>query len=318
MSRRITTLTVVALGIALLVTAFFLLKKEGTPHRAIRVGYLPIIASLPLFVARDEGFFRKEGLTVDLIEFSDSNRLSDALATGMLDVAPTVALAPMANLEASFPNRIRVFSVSRMTKEDPFDAIVVRANSPVNSLKDLEAGKIGTFPGTTATALLRHFLKKRGVITSNILIIPLAPPNQLAATESGSVDALHAYEPILSLALSKGYRQIEGSIYASLHEPAPIGCSAISRKFERDNPDLAARFLSAFDSSIQFIRTHQPEARRILEASSIVPPAAAKHCSLLNLSLTTEDATLDIDAYLDILRRLGEVPKPIRASDLSR
>jgi len=314
MSRRSKRNLAMFLVLVVAVASFFAYSCDKRASQSVRVGYLPIIASLPLHVAQDRAFFKDEDVTVELVEFADSNRLSDALATGTLDVAQTVALAPMANLEASFPGRIRIFSVSKMTKANPFDSVLVTPESGIESLRQVSGKRIGTFPGTTAAALLGYFLRRNGITAQ--AITPIAPPNQLAALESGSIDALHAYEPVLSLGLSRGYRRIEGSIYAALHEPAPIGCSAMSRRFERDNSDLARRFLSAFDKAVMFIRSNPQEARKILARASLVPPNVAQTCSLLDLSLTNEDMHSHIKAYIGILQEVGDVPKTVKTERL--
>lgn len=276
--------TVFMVGFMLVGTQCSQQVKRSVEQKTIKVGYLPIISSLSIHIAQDNGYFEDEKLKVELIEFRDSNKLGDALAIGTLDVAPTVALVPMANLESRFPGRIRIFSVSKMTKDYPFDSILIKEKLQIQSLKDLEGRKIATFPGTTAAVLLKHFLELQNVDTSKISIVPLSPENQLQALNSGSIDALHGYEPIVSIGLSKGFKRLYGSIYAYLNDPAPIGCSAIAKKFEKDNPKEAASFLKAFDKAVLFVRANPQKSQEVLVRRLNLP-----NCSKMQLSRSQFD-----------------------------
>ena len=51
------------------------------------LGYLNSTAHLLAFVAQEEGFFKEEGLTVTLTQFSSAAELSAGLESGKLDVA---------------------------------------------------------------------------------------------------------------------------------------------------------------------------------------------------------------------------------------
>ena len=56
---------------------FFSQNKEN--REVIRIGYLPITASLPLFIAQEKGYFTEQGLNVELVKFETSNQVIDSL-----------------------------------------------------------------------------------------------------------------------------------------------------------------------------------------------------------------------------------------------
>ena len=58
------------------------------------------------------------------------------------------------------------------------------------------------FPGSTATSLLRKYLKDSKVEVGGITFVPIPPQTQLGALLEGSIDALHAYEPTTAIALA--------------------------------------------------------------------------------------------------------------------
>ena len=67
-------------------------SSHGPPDgKKLRIGYLPIAASLPLFVAIEHGYFENEGFEVELIQFGSSNEMALAGIRGDLDVMVTCA-----------------------------------------------------------------------------------------------------------------------------------------------------------------------------------------------------------------------------------
>ena len=79
------------LVIILLVGAFFLFSRGVNEKKTIKIGYLPIAASLPLFVAIDSGYFDNFDKEVELIPFQSSNQLALAGASNKIDLMVTAA-----------------------------------------------------------------------------------------------------------------------------------------------------------------------------------------------------------------------------------
>jgi NitT/TauT family transport system substrate-binding protein len=64
----------------------------------IKIGYLPVTGHAKFFVAKEQGFFEREGLDVELIEFVNSADGINALNAGKLDVASFGTTAPLVHI----------------------------------------------------------------------------------------------------------------------------------------------------------------------------------------------------------------------------
>jgi len=120
-------------------------------HRApgeVRIAYLPIIPSLPVFVVQEQHLFEKENLKVAMLSLNSSNDLVNALVAGQADLLPGVSIIPIIHLEIQHPGLVRVFSHSRMSENNALDKIIVKENSSLHSVQDLQGRKMGVFPGT--------------------------------------------------------------------------------------------------------------------------------------------------------------------------
>src|SRR5512147_563084 len=174
----------------------------------VRIAYPPMLASLPVFVAQDQRIFQRHHLQAEVVSFSSSNDMVSGLVAGQVDVLPAVSLVPLLHLEIQHPGKFRVFSHSRMRRENSTYRIVVKSSSPVQTLKDLKGKKVGVFPGTSATRLVSAFLQRNGVDAGSITFVQLPTSAQVSSLESGAVDALFSYDPLILTAEPGRYRAI--------------------------------------------------------------------------------------------------------------
>jgi len=306
-------------GIVVLVAAAAvgIWKSSRRAPGEVRIAYPPIIPSLPLFVAEDQHLFEKQNLKVEMLPLNSSNDLVNALVAGQADMLPAVSLIPIVHLEIQHPGKVRVFSHSRMNENNALDKIVVKENSGLRSLQDLQGRKIGVFPGTAPQKMLITFLKKHGVNTDTISFVQLAPQAQISSLESGAVDVLYSYEPVTTTALVHGgYRVLFGSVYADLLNPCPIGVSVIARDFERSKPEVARRAVEALQAGITYMQANPKSARSLLPEFTKLPPEIAERVNISEVTLQNQVDVANLQAFIDLLYASGEIPQKIDAHRL--
>ncbi len=283
----------------------------------VRIGYLPILASLPLYVAQENQYFEAEGINVEVVQLQSSNQLVDALVRGDIDIVVESSAVPVLIVETIDPNEIEIFSVSDITPQTPFDSIIVQEDSDLARLKDLEGKKIGVFPGSTATNLLKVYLEDNGVDTSKIEFVKIIPPNQLPALYEGSIDALHAYEPTSTIAIeSNNAKKLYGSVYAEQLNHNPQGVALVSSDFIKENPELAEKVINSFDKATDFMKTNDKETREIITKYVKVDEGVAENTVLLYMSRSDEVNKNALQDYADMLFKLGELETKVDVSDL--
>lgn len=292
-------------------------SSEARRPIPVRVGYPPIVASLPFAIAQDQGLFSTNDVTVEATVFVNSNDMLNSLVAKQIDLLPAVSLIPIIQLEIQYPGIVRLFSHSRMRPEKAFDSIIVKDNASIHALSDLQGKKIGVFPGTSASNLLKAFLKKHGVSSDNVTLVQLAPPAQLSALQSGAVDALFTYEPVTTTALKAGaYRSIFGSVYADLLNPCPVGTSVISRNFERKYPEAAKSVIQALDQATLVQRNQPAKARPLIEKLTKTPADIAAAVNVVDITLSDENDAPTLQRFIDLLFEIGEIPERIKAERL--
>lgn len=313
-SRRLPIGAAVAL---LLAPAIGCRKPASGDAGAVRVAYLQIIPSLPVFVAQEQQLFAREGLRLEAIVLSSSNDVVNAMVADQADVLPAASLVPIIHLEIQSPGRVRIFSASRMNDSNSLDKIIVRSSSPLRGVQDLGGRRVGVFPGTAPSHLLAAFLEKHGVDPATVQMVQLPPQAQIAGLESGGVDALFAYEPVTTSALFHGgYRQLFGSVYADLLNPCPVGASIVSRDFERKHAERAARAVRALQRGLDFMAAHPAESRALLSKYIGLSPEIAARVNVSDVTLSNRVDVANVQQFIDLLHRIGEIPERIDAHRL--
>ncbi len=316
LKRNYLIVTLVALVIVI-VGAIIWFKGKPTDTSTVRIGYLNITASLPLFIAEDKGFFADEGIKFQSLPIATSNQLVDAIAANNLDAFIESSAVPVLAVELQSPGRLKVFSVSAITKKAPFDSLLVKDSSSINKLSDLAGKKIGVFPGSTATTLLKKYLADKGVNTSGVTFTPVPPQNQLTALQSGSIDVLHAYEPTTAIALTHGgVRQIDGSVYAEMLDPNPQGVAVVSNKFLQEHSAIASKLIRALERAMIFMRDHDAESRQIMAKRLGLDKAVADRSVFLYMLPSKEIDPVVFQKYADMLTNLGELKGSVAVNQM--
>lgn len=173
------------LGIALAVGAV-----ASTPAAAaekVRIGYLPVTGHAKFFVAKEQGFFEKEGLDVELLEFQNSADGINALKAAKIDVGAFGTTAPLVHIAKGTDLRI----IGGIMGEDAAIVTTPANAGKIKAIADLRGKKIATVRLASGDAVLRGALHDAGIDwKKDVQIFELKnPPAVIEALKTGQVDA---------------------------------------------------------------------------------------------------------------------------------
>ena len=214
----------------------------------ITLGVLPILDVASVHVAIKKGYFKDEGLDVDLKVIQGGAAAIPGLINGDLDMSfgNWVSFFAAESKEAAKAvGGLKLVSDGYQAKPDMF-LIVTGANSPIKSPKDL-AGKtiaINTFKNI-AELTAKATLEANDVKPDSVTFKEFAFPDMQAAIENKTVDAAFMVEPFITRA-----QRAIGSVTAldAASGPTadiPIAGYATSGKFAKENPNTVAAFQRA-------------------------------------------------------------------------
>lgn len=295
-------------------------SKPPVASEPIRVAYLPIIPDLPLFVAEEQGFFKKHGLEPSLTKIAGSgNQVLETLSRGDADFA-YLAYSTLLEAEQQAPGSFVVLHHNVDAREYPsLYALVASAKSGIGSVADLKGKTIGTFPGAAMLVLTKLMLAAEGLDPGkDVRITQLAPPAQVAALQTNQVAALLALEPIGALAVHAGAGDYvdRWPLTPRVAKTIPTGGSVVLRTTYQNRSDYVKRITDAVDDAIDFIRAHPETAAAAYVKYCDVPEAVAKDLPVLHFWKSTEADLQVCQDYADLLQREGDLRAPLNVRTL--
>jgi len=138
-----------------------------------------------IFWAKDKGYFAKEGLDVSIDQGTGSAATVSRIVSGTYD-AGFGDMNAIIQLAGSKPGRQPVM-VYMIYNTPPF-ALIVKKDSPIKTLKDLEGKKMGTPAGGAAGVLFAALAKSNGIDPDKVPVVNMQPQLQEQMLIKGDVD----------------------------------------------------------------------------------------------------------------------------------
>lgn len=203
----------------------------------VRVGYLhtPAVDG-HIWLGQQMGSFAKQGLDLELTQFTTGLELFQAMIGGSLDVLATGAVL------SNFPARGqgKVFLINNI--EYATAQLWVREDSGIKTMADLRGKQISTTTGTTAHVFLDRALRSANLdSTKDVRLVNQRMAEAVTSFISGAVPAVALWSPFDSTVRQKlpGARKL---IDASAFFPQAAimgGWAARNDYFEKNRPVLA-------------------------------------------------------------------------------
>jgi len=195
MKRIIQAVAAFAVGIA--VAAGAAAQAPEKKKITIAVGGKSLFYYLPLTVAERQGYFKAEGLEVEIPNFAGGSQALRALVGGSADM-----------VSGAYEHTINM-----VAKKQPIKAVVLQAKyssmvlvlpkdkaAKYHSGKDLKGMKIGvTAPGSSTNMFVNNLLAKDGLKPTEVVIVGVGTgAGAVAAMEKGEIDALVNLDPVVT------------------------------------------------------------------------------------------------------------------------
>jgi NitT/TauT family transport system substrate-binding protein len=263
-AKRLVIATVIAVFTVLALFSVSACKaKKETANETDATGTTKIVVAdartthhLNLYVAKELGLFDKYNLDVVINTVNDNAAARDAATSGDADVfwgCPTVAISAIAN---GAP-----LKTIAQVKTPCTSVLVVRENSPITTLEDLNGKNIaGISPTCEAVISLTVAAKKAGA-TFNLQRLAGGPA--IAALESESVDGSILEEPHTSIAELAGHKVL----FRDVSENIPCRTIAVSNRFLAANAEPLKNFIKAIDEANKIILA-DPRAENIVKIAN--------------------------------------------------
>lgn len=170
----------------------------------IRVGYVPVIATV--YIAYEKGYFKEQGLDVELVPFDSGAKMVAALSAGQLDVGSGEAGTALLNaIDQGFDVKV-VMGTGSMPKGYGPNPFLVRKDlydsGEVTEPADLVGKKVAVnIPRGMVEYLVSEVLAKGNLTIDDVELVVLPFPEMSVALANKAIDAAILTEPLASKAV---------------------------------------------------------------------------------------------------------------------
>jgi NitT/TauT family transport system substrate-binding protein len=204
------------------------------------------------FLAQDKGYFKAEGLDVDIDQGEGSAAGIPKVAAGTY-TAGFGDINALIEMDAKRPDDAPV-AVFMMYNTPPF-TVVVKKDSPIRTPKDFEGRTLGAPANDGALKLFPTFAKVAGIDTSKVAITNMAPNLREQMLMRGQVDGVFGYldtvwfsAKMMGVDPEKDLRFIMFSDYGMDLYANTI---FFSRKFVKEHPEAVRGFVRALNKAVK-------------------------------------------------------------------
>lgn len=248
--------TIVVIVIISLFGSIYLIGCSPKSQK-VSIGYVSTgLTGLAVQIMMDLKIPEKYGVQFEYNGFLDPSSLNDAFVMGKLNVnlaagVNVIALARSKGYKVQYFFPTLINSVSLIVKKD----------SPFNSLADLKGKKIGWYGLPSGGGTSFYVLaKKKGVnILKDYKLIQSKPPALFPLIERGELDAILVYEPFVSRMLASGkYRVILGPFYQEWKKETGFEMEmagfAAKDEWINQNHDLVKKIIKVWKETVEYIK----------------------------------------------------------------
>jgi NitT/TauT family transport system substrate-binding protein len=215
----------------------------------VRVGTIGSSSDAGLYVAEGKGFFKAEGLEVDLTVFDAAAKMIAPLGTGELDAGGGTVAAGLSNAVERGINIKVVADKASVAEGYEYSTLLVRKDladsGRYKSLADLRGMTIAAAAqGAGSESAINEALKKGGLKFSDVNVVYMGFPEMLAALHNKAIDAGVTNEPTVTRTIELGF-----AVRASPHAIYPGQQTAVvlfADAFTKKRHAVAQKFMIAY------------------------------------------------------------------------
>lgn len=284
-------------------------KKEATPtaKQTINFGAMSSTAAIPIVIANEKGFFKKQGLEVNLQTFKNSKDRDAAFQGGNLDgiIGDEIAISLYQNAD---------FNVKITGSTEGDFMLIANSKSGIKSVSDIKGKSVAISEKTSIEYTLDKILEKNSLDPTDVKksVVP-AIPTRLEMLRNNNVDAALLPDPFATLAIKDGGILIGSAndlgIYSSV--------TAFTQKSIDDKSTEIKAFYKAYNEAVDYINsTPISEYEDTIIKSVGYPEDMKGKIKLPKFNKNTLPSEAEVKSAIDWTVKNGLVKKTLSPKDL--
>jgi NitT/TauT family transport system substrate-binding protein len=314
------------LSLSLYLCGFFLLlgcsRVTQTTTIRVAVGGQTQFIYLPLTLADQLGYFKDEGISVQISDLRGGSEALAALIGGSVDM-----------VAGFYEHTIRARALGKhlimVTLFDRYPGMVLMVGkqhlNEVRSIRDLVGKPVGvTAPGSSTDQLVKYILRQNDLNPQSIPVVTAGISTLLAALEQDRVWAGVAVDPLASKLERDGIAKVlydtrteEGTLDI-FGGPWPAGGFYTTAEFVGQHRPAVQSMVNAGVRALRYLREHSAEEVAAMMPESFWAGERDQYIASLraNLSMYSPDGLMPLDGPPNVLKTLSLVDEKIAGANI--
>jgi len=229
----------------------------GTAHaEALKLAHSTWVGYGPFYIAQEKGFFKQEGVEIELSVMENTPLKMGALMAGRVDIVASTA--------DEFPTYMRngkpLRYILAVDNSNGGDGIV--SNKSIRTVADLKGRTVAFEEGSVSQFFINAVLRESGLTQKDIKMVNMTATDAGVAFTANRVDAAVTWEPHLS----QGANTDHGKILVSSSETPGliVDVIAVLDKTAKERRKELEGFVRAWQRALDFLESNPDEGYRIM------------------------------------------------------
>ncbi|MGC8781745.1 MAG: ABC transporter substrate-binding protein [Anaerolineae bacterium] len=234
----------------------------------LKVSLIPILDTIPVLVAQQNGYFAEQGITVEGIPVKSAQEQVALVQSGQVDGMLT-DLITVGIFNKQAPRVKAVYTARIPFPGAPMFRILAAANSNIKSPADLKGVPIGISQNTVIEYVTSYLLEGAGLKPEEIQIVEVsAIPVRFEQLMNGNLKAATLPDPMAQGAIAGGAVLIVDDIRQPERSQSVL---AFRVEVLKAKPNTVRKFLIAWEKAVAEINAHPEKYQSLLIEQGRVP-----------------------------------------------
>jgi NitT/TauT family transport system substrate-binding protein len=279
----------------------------------VTVGIVPFSPNAVLFLAQENGIFKKHGLNVTTEKAAAPTPIVASMVAGKQQFGfVTTPVLVNANAQGTGIKCVAPID-GQISPDRDASALVAAKDSGITSLKDLSGKTVAVVQLSSINLIgAQKLITDAGAKDTKFVAMPF--PQMPQALADGRVDAAVITSPYVETALEAGAVPLAHPS-SDLWPNGTIYCYAATSSYLKENPKVAQEFHDAMVEAITYTKDHEDEAKATLvEHLGLTPEQAQAH--VIPSNYVPEINTDSIASIEKVMVEQGAIKKEVDPADL--
>jgi NitT/TauT family transport system substrate-binding protein len=281
----------------------------------IRVMYTAVSGYSSVYIAKDQGFFEKRGLDVDLILAPQGGAIIEGLISGSAEVGTPTPTVFLQALDSGLDTV--AIAATNAFPEKSKSGVLARSEESIHSAQDLIGKKVGV-PGINGLldVVFRQWLANKGIDTKKVTYVEASFPQMGDMLRAGTVDAVVSVDPFYSRIVDSKVGYLVDSYTSVLPDGTIASVYATTAKWAGDHADAVKAFQGALAEAAAFSKddAHAAAVQASIARYTKLPVAVVSALPIPNLVAQIKPS--DLNFWIGVMKERGMLngtPDPAKA-----